>query len=171
MTTLQWLMLLLFAAAAAATLPEHHQPGVLPLCPADIFCTDCKASGGGGKWSWDDDDDQECVRDCFGVCDGDAIKDACGVCGGDGSDCTSSSDDGSSGCDKECQTILIVVGSVLLALLLILLLWFILAGPGRTILVPAGAGAPAKPVARPLLPTQRRQNLWHRRLRRRTRPY
>ena len=137
-----WLMVLLLVAAVAAGTVEH-----LPLCPADILCTNCK-SGDSGKWTWDEDDD-ECVKDCFGVCDGDAKLDACNVCGGDGSSCN-----GGGGCDKDCQTALIAVGSLLLVGLLVgLLLWFILSGSGTTVLVPA------PPPAAPTPPTTGQQ-MW-----------
>lgn len=120
-----WIVALMALAVAAAT-PTMHHP--LPLCPADIFCTDC---------AWD------CVKDCLGVCGGPAIVDQCGVCDGDGSSCEPA-------CDKECQTVLIAIGVVLAVLLLCLFLWFILAGPGTTFLVPATA-----PAARPLPPRRR----------------
>jgi len=99
----------------------------IPLCPADILCTNCKEKG--AIWHWDDSED--CVYDCLGECFGDAQEDKCGVCGGDGSSCDNN------GCDKECQTILISVGAIILiALLIILLLWFILSTPVSTVLTP-----------------------------------
>ena len=153
------LLCLLIAIATVAT------AGTLPLCPADIFCTDCKA-GNSGKWTWDQDDD-ECVKDCFDVCDGNATIDACGVCGGDGSSC-----DGG-GCDKECQTVLIAVGSVLLlGLLVTLLLWFILASPGTTILVPASSTRKAQTTPSPPPPPPAGQQVrWMAHVRHRNRRY
>lgn len=119
---------LLTALATGSTPPSHYEP--LPLCPADILCTNCKGNGG-GDWYWDDE--EGCVRD------------ACGVCGGDGSSCQTTENNGEaendddSGCDKDCQTILITVGAAVLVLLLCLFLWFVLSGPAKTFLVPATA--------------------------------
>lgn len=135
-----WLIVVVALLAAAGATLNSYDP--LPLCPADTFCaSDCKSSG--GDWKWDDEDCE--YRDCMGECDGTAEEDACGVCGGDGSSCA---DNDSGGCDKDCQTVLIAVGAVILALLLLLFLWFVLSGSAKTFLVPAVPQTTARPLPR-----------------------